>query len=686
MKKKTLALTMATVMVAGSLTGCGGSNTTSGEATPAPEKTTETPETTQTQNVVEEVEVDVAAFSEAPMLAQQVSAGKLAAVDERIPDQDNVFVETNDATGAALEIGNYGGTINILSGGGSWDLSRPVLESIIHYNSDSTYYPNVIKDYEVNDDYTEWTFHLREGMKWSDGVDFTADDITFWYYMCHVNNFDTKASWAALTETVNDEKVFAKLTKVDDYTVKWTFQNPKFPGDFIENGDFKWCWAPAHYLKDLIPSSFYVENEYWEDTGLSDEDVLAKAMEMGIDKATVADLGKAVAYYFWNVSGLPTLNSYVLTTKEGNNSKDDELCILERNPYFWKVDAKGNQLPYCDEIHFVKTSEDGQDQLMFRSGELDMIQVAMADINSILTDLGDAAELREFASTNWGSYQVTFNYTCKDQNYADLFANIDFRQAMSICVDREQVSGLLSDGFLEPGQCAPSEGNIGYDADWENKWTEYNVDEAKKLLEGCGLVMGSDGFYDFADGSDLVLTFYTYTDSGADTAFPVLEQYYNAAGIKCATKDIEVSAYDTEIDNNDWYAVLGPHTAIGGLSLRSRVAPFVPIQQAAEWYGDYGTYYGTDGAQGVAPTGDMAKLVELYEQWKATPDVAKRDEITLQIYDIHKANLWSIAYLKAESGYNIISSKIKNYPELLVSDDLYQYANIVHYWTLFKTE
>ena len=82
----------------------------------------------------------------------------------------------------------------------------------------------------------------------------------------------------------------------------------------------------------------------------------------------------------------------------------------------------------------------------------------------------------------------------------------------------------------------------------------------------------------------------------------------------------------------------------------------------------------------------MAKLVELYEQWKATPDVAKRDEIALQIYDIHKTNLWTIAYLKAESGYSIISSKLKNYPELLVNDDLYQYGNIVHYWTLFKAE
>lgn len=199
--------------------------------------------------------------------------------------------------------------------------------------------------------------------------------------------------------------------------------------------------------------------------------------------------------------------------------------------------------------------------------------------------------------------------------------------------------------------------------------------------------MGSDGCYDFADGTDFVLTIYTYTDLGmGDTVYPVLEQYFKAAGIKCATKDYDVSAFDQEIDNNDWYAVLGPHTAIGGVSLRSRVQPFVPIAQSAEWYGEYGTYYDTKGAQGVKPEGDMAKLVEIYEKWKSTPDSAERDQYTLDIYNLHKENLWTIAYLKAGGDYNIVSSKIHNFPDMLVSDDLYQYQNIVHYWTLFKTE
>ena len=690
MKKRLIALLLAGTMAV-SLAACGpdnsnpsdsvsnGSSEDVQQSTPS-ESTPEesTPETTPTP--------EAQGYSEAPMLADLVQGGTLPKLEDRLPAADDIFVDTADAAGNPLEIGTYGGVINLLGAGGSWGLSRPVLEGIIRYNSDGTYYANVIKSFEHNDDYTVWTFKLREGMKWSDGDDFTADDITFWYYMCHLTNYDTKKSWAALKETVDGEDAWANLEKVDDYTVTWTFANPKFPADFVENGDFKWCWAPEHYLNDMIPDSVYVENPYWEKTGLSDEQVLLNAQAKGIDAATVSDLGKAVTYYWWNEDGIPNLNSYVLTTKEGNNSRDAQLCILERNPYFWKVDAQGQQLPYCDEIHFNATSEDGQDQLMFRSGELDIIEVAMQDISSLLTDLGDKAQLRTLASTNWGSYLLTFNYTCTDKNYADLFSNVKFREAMSICVDRDQVSGLLSEGFLEPGQCAPQEGNFGYDAEWEAKWTDYSVDNAKKLLEECGLVMGNDGFYDFADGTDFTLTIYTYTDSGAADAYPVFEQYYKAAGINCATKDIEVSAFDTEVDNNNWYAILGPHTAIGGVSLKSRVQPFVPIAQSAEWYGEYGTYYGTNGEQGVKPEGDMAKLVEIYEKWKATPDSAERDQYTLDIYNLHKENLWTIAYLKAAGAYSLVSSKVHNYPDLLVSDDLYQYQNIIHYWTLFKTE
>lgn len=667
--KKLISLLLAAVMLL-SLAACGGEQTPETTAPPAkdPVETTAPVETT--------VPVELPAYTEAPYITNLGTFGK---VEDRLPVEEDIFVSQFDATGAALEIGTYGGDINLVGGGGSWDLSRPTLETIIRRNTDGSYIPNVIKDYEYNADYTVWTFHLREGMKWSDGDDFNADDITFWYYMCHINNYDTKASWAAL----KDGDGFAKLEKVDDYTVTWTFTSPKFPADFIENGDFKWCWAPSHWLKELIPSSYYVENPYWADTGLSDEDVLKNAQAKGVDKATVKDLGKELTYYFWNVGGLPTVNSYILRAGE---SRNDTVCHMDRNVYYWKVDAKGQQLPYCDTLVFTKTSADGQDQLMFRSGEVDILGVAMQDIASIMTDMGDKAVLRTFASVDWGGVKVTFNYTHTDPNYANLFNNIKFRQAISIAVDRNQVSELISDGFLLPGQCAPQAGNFGYDEEWMNKWTEYDKETAKKLLEECGLVMGGDGFYDFADGSDFLLTFYGYLDSGAANEYTVLEQFYNAVGIQTAWKEFEVAAFDGEIDNNTWTAVIGPHTSIGGLSMKDRVAPFVPVQQAAEWYGEFGTWVGTNGESGVEPTGDMAKLVEIWKKWEATPVAEERDAYNLEIYDIHEANLWTIAYLQSAGTYNLVNSALKNYPDNLVSCDLYMYANIVHYENLFKAE
>jgi peptide/nickel transport system substrate-binding protein len=119
--------------------------------------------------------------------------------------------------------------------------------------------------------------------------------------------------------------------------------------------------------------------------------------------------------------------------------------------------------------------------------------------------------------------------------------------------------------------------------------------------------------------------------------------------------------------------------------MKDRAAPFVPIQKAAEWYGEFGNWYASNGEQGVQPTGDMAKLLEIYEKWIATPDSAERDAYNLEIYEIHKANLWTIAYLRSAGVYRIVASNLHNHPDDLVTADLYMYANIIHYENLYKT-
>ncbi|MBR5762856.1 MAG: hypothetical protein IKX87_12620, partial [Lachnospiraceae bacterium] len=271
-----------------------------------------------------------------------------------------------------------------------------------------------------------------------------------------------------------------------------------------------------------------------------------------------------------------------------------------------------------------------------------------------------------------------------NKKYAELFANSDFRQAMSLCVDRQEVSLRTSEGFLSPGQCAPTAGNFGYDEEWSKKWTDYDVAASQKLLEGCGLKLGADGYYDFSDGSDFTLDFMTIDGSG-DYFYGIVKRYYESVHIKTTLTSYDSTTYDQLVDDNNWVAVMCPHMSAGGLSLKERAASFVPCAQAAEWYGDYGTYY-TDHTLGVAPTGDMAKLVEYYEQWIDTADNSERDAIELKIYELHKNNLWSIAYLEGANSYSLVNPALHNYSDKLISNDLYQYNNIYHFETLFKKQ
>ena len=189
--KKTLALLLVAVM-AFQLLACGGAavSTPSDQGTaPAATVTNDAPaaETKPAEaaapaqndsgllgNNKEEVETAVETYHEAPMLAEKVAKGELPPVEERIPDHDNIFVETNATGGAALEIGNYGGIMSYATtSSGGWEIARLCLQRQVEFNSDGSEYFNFLKDIQVSDDFKTYTFYFREGVKWSDGVPFT---------------------------------------------------------------------------------------------------------------------------------------------------------------------------------------------------------------------------------------------------------------------------------------------------------------------------------------------------------------------------------------------------------------------------------------------------------------------------------------------------------------------------------
>ena len=116
-------------------------------------------------------------YNEAPALAAMVEAGELPPVEERLPAEPLVQEVVE-------EIGTYGGTLRrgFLGPSDHNNYTRVVYDALVRHAPDgSEVIPHIAKGWESNDDFTQWTVFLREGMKWSDGAPFTADDIMFWY-------------------------------------------------------------------------------------------------------------------------------------------------------------------------------------------------------------------------------------------------------------------------------------------------------------------------------------------------------------------------------------------------------------------------------------------------------------------------------------------------------------------------
>ena len=661
MKKftKWLSLLLAVVMCVSVLAACKppvttdptqGPNPTQGPKPTEGDKPTE-PTPTEPTNPVEIVK-----FTQSPYIVDVM--GITVPVEDRLPVEADVMVEN----AGYLEVGVFGGTLKRAADGGNWSNGKPIEEGLFRFTTQGTIEPNVAKGYDVSADGKVYTIYLREGMRWSDGHPFTAEDCVWFYNAICQNKIDSKGIRNCHKDSNGDPAV---VEKVDDYTFTVTFGTPKY--DFIEalTVDLKWHYMPKHIFEAFVNAAIAGDND------------LAKAEAMkitGREYKDAADAGKKMLYYFWNEPGIPTLNPYVLSTEEGKNNVKGEYYEYIRNPYYWKVDVQGQQLPYIDKIVGVTVENDDQALLLLLDGTIDFKTISMEQAETVLNS--NNVNVYEWSGADWGDVgtQLHFNLGIADEKLNALFNNPAFREAMSICVDREVVAGIYGGGWLNPGQAAPQKGALGYSEEWATKWTEYDVAKAKSLFEQAGLKMGSDGFYDFADGTDFALNIESVAESGAAETYKILEPYFRAAGIKCTFKDAERTIIDNKLLEGTIEAMLFPVTGIGDISIALKPNSMVPgYATNVAWYGAMNR--NLDKAD---LTGDLLKLVELKEQLDKTGDAAEREAICLQMLQLHEKNQWTIAYVAASTTMHAVNDRIHNFLADGVWSDIYRDMGIAH--------
>jgi peptide/nickel transport system substrate-binding protein len=584
-----------------------------------------------------------------PKSFQQSPALKgLPPVAERLPESPYVVPHH------WVKPGKYGGKLNMIvfSSTGAADASADreffYGHSPLRFLNDGLDIgPGLAESWESNDDSSEWTFHFRKGLKWSDGKPWTTQDILFWWDKFIL---DQKMAQSPPDETRSGKGTLAKFTAVDDSTLKLTFDAPApltadrmaayVNGAVGVNGAI-WM-MPSHYLKQFHPD--YNKNVP------ADWDSVGGLMERKADWHRNPDC--------------PTMIGYRCKSFDDNKG-----VVLERNPYYYAVMPNGDQLPYIDEIQISVISNVESGKLQVQQGSVDYCH---GPFNQIL--LGDVQGLRDSADKSdtqvilWDTGSGTasiffFNYDYIDDEIRALIREPKFRQAISHAFNRAAVqkSVYFNTGERTTGTHSPKalefqinqEGKQLYQQ-WRDAYVEYNPDKAKQLLDELGVKdKNGDGMRELPSGKKLAMRLdYAADQSAEHTAKDnQLVADLKAVGLQMTRNPIPPQAFDSEWESGKLMAHTNWEVANVGISL---IQPFwlVPVEYTrwsplqGQWYALQGT--GTnDKETNVNPWkrhpprieaekgGPIAKLWDIYNQSKVETDGMKRFQLVWELEKIH---------------------------------------------------
>jgi peptide/nickel transport system substrate-binding protein len=280
-------------------------------------------------------------YQEAPMLSAMVAAGELPPVAQRLPKEPYVGIDqvpVSDLQGGKLEIGRYGGIIKGDTPHNQWRIEA-IGKKGIRFNPQDAY-PHFFKSFSVSPDGKVYTFTLREGLKWSDGMPHTTDDVRFWYEDVLLNSDLTPSVRVDFMSGSRGDSEVLELNIVDESTFQFIYDET--PWDLLSYFSHV-DWDPVAYSR-----SFF--SRYHPDyTAMAEIDTAA--VEHGFEKGEWAKLFRHLSGWPKLPTTLPTISPFLL--------KDDnaQQMVWERNPYYWKVDAANNQLPYLDGWVWVKTAD-----------------------------------------------------------------------------------------------------------------------------------------------------------------------------------------------------------------------------------------------------------------------------------------------------------------------------------------
>ncbi len=610
-------------------------------------------------------------FSENPSIgdfnAQIQGNPDMPALADRLPKEPLVVAPYD-------EIGTYGGTLDIISNAteaGTSDMMSVRHVNLVRYSDDlQTIVPNVAKSWEWNDDFTQLTFHLREGHRWSDGEPFTSADVKFWYdnLMLDENVIPSPKDYVL----VGGERM--TIDTPDPLTVVFNLPAPK-PGLLSHFANhYAQAFQPMHFLGQYHPDINPNADANAQAIGFESGYDVIKAYYGSSDwmDTPTPMLGHPDLVANMPFAASPTLESHIVV------SESTEGRHFVANPYFFMVDTTGQQLPYINEHDEVFVSETEVRVLKLVNAEVDYktqaLQLDMAPILLENQEAGDyTVELRP--QIELGTF--AFNVTSEDLEKREIFGNVDFRRAMSVAINRDEINEVVYFGLGQPQQYIAFSPTPSFVTDDQiNAYAQFDPDMANAMLDNMGLVdQDGDGFRDLPSGKPLVLNLQVATQGISVKLVELVGQNWRDVGINNTVKEVTTDEYRSAQSSNQldvmMYGKSIPLAVILGNN-ELFVPPFenyFGMRTGMLW----AEYIESGGASGVEPPAWVYQMGEDIDAFQAAvAGTPESNEIGNRLVQEVVDSMLFIGTVKAVSPVYHVNS-LHNFPE-------FQTASYAYYW------
>ncbi|MFQ5467028.1 MAG: ABC transporter substrate-binding protein [Kiloniellaceae bacterium] len=585
-----------------------------------------------------------AAALEAPAVAARVAAGELPPLAERLPDPPAVAA----LDPAEQTLGEYGGALKLLMGRQK-DIRMMMVYGyarLVGYDRKLRLEPDIVERVDIDEDRV-FTFHLRQGHRWSDGQPFTAED--FRYYWDDVANNEELSPFGPPKVLIVDGEV-PRFEVLDPLTVRysWSRPNPYFlPA--LAGARPLFIYRPAHYLRQ-----FHVRYA-------PAEELAAKVAAASKRNWAGLHHQKDQQYRLNNVD-LPTLQPWMNTT-----APPAERFVFERNPYYHRVDSKGQQLPYIDRV-IVNIAEKSLIPAKTGFGESDLqARYIRFDHYTFLkkgeSEQGFAVRLWPTAS---GSKVALFpNLTAQDPVWRTLMRDVRFRRALSVAIDRQTINQVLYFGLARPSaDTVLPEGPL-FDPAYQSAWAQYDVAKANALLDEIGLSQrDSAGTRLLPDGRPLQIIIDSAGESTEESdVLELIKKDWAKVGIELFTKPSQ-----REVFRNRVFAGQAIMSVWSGLENGLPTPDMSPMELAPtaqiqlEW-SKWGEHYETSQSSGQAPDLPVAQeLLKLNTAWRFAETKEERAEIWKKMLAIRADQVFSIGTVNGVPQPIVVSNQLRNVP------------------------